>query len=87
MIKDQEKEQRIKFQPEKKNFFHPEKKIHVYFLCSTEKKLTHDQKSGSDVTQATARGTFGLRPYGQQFLSFFSVEGMGRIEYSTLSIG
>ena len=32
-----------------------EKKNPVYFLCSTEKKLTRDQKSGKgDVTQVTA---------------------------------
>ena len=87
MMKDQEKEQRIKFQPEKKEekeFFSAGEKTHVYFLCSTEKKLTRDQKCGSDVTQVTARGTFGLRRYGTMFLAFFSV---CRIEYSTLSIG
>ena len=74
MIKDQEKEQRIKFQPEKKEeieFFSPGEKIPVYFLCSTEKKLTCEQKSGSDVTQVTALGTFGLKLYRTMFLSFF----------------
>ena len=73
MIKDHKEEQIIKFQPEKKEenrIFSPGEKIHVYFLCSTEKKLTHDQKSGSDVTQVNARGTFGLRLYGTTFLSF-----------------
>ena len=57
MIEDQKKEQRIKFQleeKEEKEFFHPEKKSNVYFLCSTEKKLTRDPKSGNDVTQVTA---------------------------------
>ena len=46
MIKDHKKEQRIKFQPEKKE----ENRI----FSSTEKKLTREQKSGSDVTQVTA---------------------------------
>ena len=57
MIEDQKKEQRIKFQleeKEEKEFFSPGEKIPVYFLCSTEKKLTRDPKSGSDVTQVTA---------------------------------
>ena len=46
MIKEHKKTDRRK---EKKD------KNPVYFLCSTEKTLTHDQKSrNSDVTQVTA---------------------------------
>ena len=52
MIKEHKK---IDCRKEKKiRFFHPEKNP-VYFLCSTEKKLTCDQKSEkSDITQVTA---------------------------------
>ena len=58
MIKEHEKEQRIKFQPEKKEekliFFPPEKKS-MFTFSSTEKKLTRDQKNGrNDITQVTA---------------------------------
>ena len=56
-MNDHKKEERIKFQQEKKEenrIFSPREKIHVYFLCSTEKKLTREQKTGSDVTQVTA---------------------------------
>ena len=35
---------------ERKRFISTGQKIHVYFLCSTEKKLTCGLKSGSDVT-------------------------------------
>ena len=47
---DRRKEKKRKFF----HFFHPIKNP-VYFLCSTEKKLTRDRKNGkSDVTQVTA---------------------------------
>ena len=46
------------------------------FFVLQKRKLTLEQKSGrNDVTQMTALGTFGL------------YEDMGKIEYSTLSIG
>ena len=58
MIKEHKKtgNKKIDWRKEKKIilFFYPVKHP-VYFLCSTEKKLTRDRKSGkNDVTQVTA---------------------------------
>ena len=68
MIKDHKKEQRIKFQPEKKE----ENRI----FSSTEKKLTHEQKSGSDITHDCLRD-FWIKTVWDDVPVIFSVEGMG----------
>ena len=44
------------------DFFHPRENNPLFTFLSTEKKLTHDQKSGkSDVTQVSLKGNFWIK--------------------------